>query len=158
MTESTAVTTSPKLQRLLQSIAGPETFNLFTLSLAALVFSLGKLTAYVADRSEDLVYILSALALSQSLMIVALAVAGKVLFRTTQGVQRSALVVIAIFASSILGSFLFESILRSWNIEPILLSEFQRVVSVLFSTVIFLGLGFVATILKSNLNQVNLGK
>jgi hypothetical protein len=158
VTESTAVTTSPKLQRLLQSIAGPETFNLFTLSLAALVFSLGKLTAYVADRSEDLVYILSALALSQSLMIVALAVAGKVLFRTTQGVQRSALVVIAIFASSILGSFLFESILRSWNIEPILLSEFQRVVSVLFSTVIFLGLGFVATILKSNLNQVNLGK
>jgi hypothetical protein len=158
VTESTAVTTSPKLQRLLQSIAGPETFNLFTLSLAALVFSLGKLTAYVADRSEDLVYILSALALSQSLMIVALAVAGKVLFRATQGVQRSALVVIAIFASSILGSFLFESILRSWNIEPILLSEFQRVVSVLFSTVIFLGFGFVATILKSNLNQVNLGK
>jgi len=158
VTESTGAKASPQTQRLLQNIAGLETFNLLTLSLAALVFSLGKLTAYVADRSEDLVYILSALALSQSLVIVVLAIVGKVLFRNTGGMQRSVLVVTVFLLAGILGSFLFESILRSWNIEPILLSEFQRIVSVLFSTVIFLGFGFVATILKRNLNQVNLGK
>jgi hypothetical protein len=158
VTESTTAKASPQFQRLLQNIAGPETFNLFTLSLASLVFSLGKLTAYLADRSEYLIYILSALALSQSLVIVVLAITGKVLFRNTQGTQRSALVVTVILASSFLGSFLFESILRSWNIEPILLSEFQRVLSVLSSTVIFLGFGFVAKILKSNFNQVSLGK
>ncbi len=158
MTESNAAKASPQMQQLLQNIAGQETFNLLTLSLAALAFSLGKLTAYLADRSEYLVYILSALALSQSLVIVLLAITGKLLFRNTRGMQRSALVVTAILLAGILGSFLFESILRSWNIEPILLSEFQRVVSVLSSTVIFLGFGFVATILKRNLNQVNLGK
>ena len=158
MTESIAAKASPQMQRLLQNIAGPETFSLFTLSLATLVFSLGKLTAYVADKSEYLVYILSALALSQSLVIVVLAIAGKVLFRYTQAVQRSALVVMVILAAGILGGFLFESILRSWNIEPISLSEFQRVVSLLFSTVIYLGFGFVSTILKNNLNQVNLGR
>jgi hypothetical protein len=158
VTESNAAKASPQTQQLLQNIAGRETFNLFTLSLAALAFSLGKLTAYLADRSEYLVYILSALALSQSLVIVLLAITGKVLFRNTRGMQRSALVVTVFLLAGILGSFLFELILRSWNIEPILLSEFQRVVSVLSSTVIFLGFGFVATILKRNLNQVNLGK
>ena len=158
MTDSTTAKASPKMQRLLQNIAGPETFSLLTLSLATLAFSLGKLTAYLADRSEYLVYILSALAISQSLVIVVLAIAGKILFRNARGVQSLALVVTVIFASSILSSFLFESILRSWSIDPISLSEFQRIVSLLFSTVIFLGFGFVSTILKSNLNQVNLGK
>ena len=158
MTESTAAKASPQMQQLLRNITGPETFNLFTLSLATLVFSLGKLTAYVADRSEYLIYVLSALAIAQILVIVVLVIVGKVLFHNTQDYLRSALVIIAIFFSSILGSFFFESILKHWNIEPISLSEFQRLISMLFATFIFLGLGFVSKILMSNLNQVNLGK
>jgi len=158
VTDPTSAMTSPQMRRFLQNFAGPETFNLVTLSLASLVYSLGKLTAYVADKSEYLVYILSALSLSQSLVIVLLAVTGKVLFRNSEGMQRSILVVTVILTSSVLGSFLFELILRSWSLEPISLSEFQRVVSLLFSTVIFLGFGFISTILKGNRDQVNLGK
>ena len=69
MTQLTATPASPKKRRLIQNIAGPETFNLAALGLSSLVFSLGKLTVYAADQSQFLVYSLGALAISQCLVV-----------------------------------------------------------------------------------------
>jgi hypothetical protein len=144
--------------KLFRNIAGPETFNLVSLCLATIVFSLGRLTVYAADQSENLVYILGALALSQSLVVIVLALVGRILFRAPLGNLRQLFVVIAIFAVSILGTILFESILRSWNLEPISQSWFQRAITLMFSTFIFLGFGWVSAALHNNFKQVNLGK
>jgi hypothetical protein len=149
---------SPSAWKLFRNVAGPETFNLFSLSLATLVFSLGRLTVYAADQSENLVYSLGAIALSQSLVVVVLALAGKVLFRAPLGKLRPLLVVTVISAVSILGTILFETILRSWNLEPISQSWFQRAITLMFSTFIFLGFGWVSAALDNNFKQVNLGK
>jgi hypothetical protein len=149
---------SPSAWKLFRNVAGPETFNLVALGLATLVFSLGRLTVYSAGQSENLVYILGALALSQSLVVVVLALTGKILFRAPLGKLRPLLVVAVILAASILGTILFESILRSWNLEPISQSWFQRAITLLFSTFIFLGFGWVSAALDNNFNQVNLGK
>lgn len=149
---------SPPAWKLLRNVAGPETFNLAALSLATLVFSLGRLTVYAADQSENLVYSLGAIALSQSLVVVVLALAGKALFRAPLGKLRPLLVVTVILAVSILGTILFETILRSWNLEPISQSWFQRAITLMFSTFIFLGFGWVSAALDNNFKQVNLGK
>ena len=149
---------SPPAWKLFRNVAGPETFNLVALSLATFAFSLGRLTVYAADQSENLVYILGALALSQSLVVIVLALAGKVLFQAPLGKLRPLLVVAVILAVSILGSILFETILRSWNLEPISQSWFQRAITLMFSTFIFLGFGWVSAALDNNFKQVNLGK
>ena len=158
MTLLDAAPKSPSAWKLFRNVAGPETFSLAALSLATLVFSLGRLTVYAADQSENLVYSLGAIALSQSLVVVVLALAGKVLFRAPLGKLRLLLVVTVILAVSILGTILFETILRSWNLEPISQSWFQRAITLMFSTFIFLGFGWVSAALDNNFKQVNLGK
>jgi hypothetical protein len=149
---------SPPARNLLQNLAGPETFNIVSLSLAALVFSLGKLTVYAADQSQFLIYSLSALAISQSLVVIALSVIGKFLFQASIGKAQLILVVAAILIVNILGTILFELILRNWTIDPISQSIFQRVISLLFTTFIYLGFGWVSAALDSNFKQVKLGK
>lgn len=145
-------------RKLLHSVAGPETFNLASLSLAALVFSLGKLTVYAADQSQYLVYSLSALAISQSLVVIVLSIIGKILFRSVAGKLVPAFIVAAILVVNILGTILFELILRNWDLVPIQQSLFQRVISLLFTTFTYLGFGWVSTALNSNFKQVTLGK
>ena len=149
---------NPQARKLLQNLAGPDTFNIVSLSLAALVFSLGKLTVYAADQGQFLVYSLSALAISQSLVVVALSAIGKFLFRAPVGKVRPILVVVSILIVNILGTILFELILRNWTIDPISQSIFQRVISLLFTTFIYLGFGWVSAALDSNFKQVKLGK
>lgn len=149
---------NPQARKLLQNLAGPDTFNIVSLSLAALVFSLGKLTVYAADQGQFLVYSLSALAISQSLVVIALSVIGKFLFRAPIGKVRPILVVVSILILNILGNIVFELILRNWNLEPIPQSVFQRVISLLFTTFIYLGFGWVSAALDSNFKQVKLGK
>jgi hypothetical protein len=149
---------SPPARNLLQNLAGPETFNIVSLSLAALVFSLGKLTVYAADQGQFLIYSLSALAISQSLVVIALSVIGKFLFQASIGKAQLILVVAAILIVNILGTILFELILRNWTIDPISQSIFQRVISLLFTTFIYLGFGWVSAALDSNFKQVKLGK
>jgi hypothetical protein len=92
------------------------------------------------------------------LVVIVLALVGKILFRAPLGNLRQLFVVAAIFAVSILGTILFESILRSWNLEPISQSWFQRAITLMFSTFIFLGFGWVSAALYNNFKQVNLGK
>lgn len=149
---------NPQARKLLQNLAGPDTFKIVSLSLAALVFSLGKLTVYAADQGQFLVYSLSALAISQSLIVIALSVIGKSLFRAPIGKVRPILVVVSILIVNVLGNILFELILRNWNLEPIPQSVFQHVISLSFTTFINLGLGWVSATLESNFKQVKLGK
>ena len=158
MTQSTTAPIKPPVRKLLQNLAGPDTFNLVSLSLAALVFSLGKLTVYAADQSQYLVYSLSALAISQCIVVIALSVIGKIIFRTPNGKLQPVFVVTAVLIVNILGTILFELILVNWNLEPIEQSVFQRVISLSFTTFIYLGLGWVSAALDSNFKQVRLGK
>jgi hypothetical protein len=158
VTQSTTAPIKPPVRKLLQNLAGPDTFNLVSLSLAALVFSLGKLTVYAADQSQYLVYSLSALAISQCIVVIALSVIGKIIFRTPNGKLQPVFVVTAVLIVNILGTILFELILVNWNLEPIEQSVFQRVISLSFTTFIYLGLGWVSAALDSNFKQVRLGK
>ena len=158
MTQSTTAPIKPPVRKLLQNLAGPDTFNLVSLSLAALVFSLGKLTVYAADQSQYLVYSLSALAITQCIVVIALSVIGKIIFRTPNGKLQPVFVVTAVLIVNILGTILFELILVNWNLEPIEQSVFQRVISLSFTTFIYLGLGWVSAALDSNFKQVRLGK
>lgn len=158
MTQLTTAPTSPQMRRLFQHLASPETFNLVSLILASLVFSLGKLTVYAADRSEYLVYILGALAISQILVVITLSLAGKVIFRSALGKFLPGLIVAAILLVNIFGTVLFEAILLSWNLEPVSQSIFQRTISLLFTTFIYLGFGWVSAVLVNNFKQVNLGR
>ena len=158
MTQLTDAPASPKKRRLIQNIAGPATFNLAALSLSSLVFSLGKLTVYAADQSQFIVYSLGALAISQCLVVVVLAIVGRLLSRASIGKLFPVLVVAAILLMNILGTFLFEVILRNWNLEPIPQSLLQRAISLMFTTFIFLGFGWVSAAMESNFRQVNIGK
>ena len=158
MTQLTFVAISPNARKLLQDLVGPATLNVFSLSLAALVFSLGRLTVYAADQSQYLVYSLSALAISQTLVVITLLIIGKFLFRAPARKLLSAFVVTAILVVNSLGAILFELILRNWNLEPIPQSLFQRAISLSFTTFIYLGIGWVAAALDMNFKQVKLGK
>ena len=158
MTQSTIALVIPPVRKIFRDVAGSHTFNLISLCLAALVFSLGRLTVYAADQSGFLIFALGALALSQCLVVILLSLAGKVLFRVPLDKFRPLLVVALILLVNILGTILFETILMSWNLEPISQSWFQRAISLMFSTFIFLGFGWVAAALDNNFMQVNLGK
>ena len=146
------------MRRLFQHIAGPETFHLGSLILASLVFSLGKLTVYAADRGEYLVYSLGALTISQILVVIALSIAGRLIFRAPLAGFQPALVVATILLANVFGTLLFEFILGNWNLEPIPQSMFQRIISLLFTTFIFLGFGWVSAVLGNNFKQVTLGR
>jgi hypothetical protein len=158
VTQPTVAPISPPARKVFKDLAGPDTFNLVSLSLAALVFSLGKLTVYAADQSQYLVYSLSALAISQCLVVIALSIIGKFLFRAPTEKLLPVFVVIAILAVNIFGTILFELILRSWNLEPISQSIFQRIISLSFTAFIYLGFGWVSAALDMNFKQVRLGK
>ena len=158
MTQLTATPVSPKKRQIIKNIAGPETFNLAALSLSSLVISLGKLTVYAADQSQFIVYSLGALAISQCLVVALLAIIGKLVPRTSLGKFFPGLVVAVILLVNILGTLLFEAILRIWNLEPIPQSLLQRAVSLMFTTFIYIGFGWVSAALESNFRQVNIGK
>jgi hypothetical protein len=98
------VAISPKGRKLLQDLVGPDTFSLVSLSLAALVFSLGRLTVYAADQSQYLVYSLSALAISQTLVVITLSIIGKFLFHAPARKLLPAFVVTAIVVVNILAA------------------------------------------------------
>jgi len=158
VTEVTASWIRPEVRALFQNLVGPHTFNLISLILASLVFSLGRLTVYAADNSEFFVYSLSAIAISQVLVIVLLSVLGKIVFRISWTKLQTPLAVTSILLVNILGTRTFETILESWNLEPIPQSWFQRVISLLFTTFIYLGFGRVLMVLSRNLLQVDLAK
>jgi hypothetical protein len=156
VTELTAAPINPQSQQSFQNIVGSHTFNLIALCLTSIVFSLGKLTAYAADQNGFFSYSASAMALSQSLVIVSLSFFGRALRRVSQERMQIALTLLAILLANIFGSILFETILHSWNLEPITQSFFQRVISLLFSTFLYLGFGWTIRALGRNFAQVKL--
>lgn len=158
MTELTSANASFSFRDLFRNLAGPDTFNLVSLSLASLVFSLGKLTVYAADEIDFFTYSVGAIAISQILVVVLLSILGKALSRTPLGKIRSWFVVGAILTVNVLGTLLFEAILRSWNFDPISQSLFQRAISLAFTTFIYLGFGWTTLTLGRNFNQVSLAK
>lgn len=158
MTEFISAHTSSSLRDLARNLAGPDTFNLFSLSLASLVFSLGKLTVYAADESDFFIYSVGAIAISQILVVVLLSILGQALWRAPLGKIRSWFVVGLILTVNVIGTVLFEAIFRSWNFEPISQSLFQRAISLAFTTFIYLGFGWTFLVLGGNFNQVSLGK
>lgn len=158
MTELTTTPLSQGSKRLFQSLVGPPTFDLVSLSLAGLVFSLGRLTVYAADKSEFIVYIACAVAISQSLVTVLLFILGRTILLVASEKLWLILTVALILLANVFGTILFEAILKSWNFEPIAQSIFQRAISLLFTTFIYLGFGLVRKVLDGNFMQVNLAK
>lgn len=158
MTKLTTTPLSQGSKRLFQSLVGPPTFDLVSLSLAGLVFSLGRLTVYVADKSEFIVYIACAVAISQSLVTVLLFILGRTILLVASKKLWLMLTVALILLTNVFGTILFEAILKSWNFEPIAQSIFQRAISLLFTTFIYLGFGLVRKVLDGNFMQVNLAK
>ena len=143
---------------LFQNLVGPHTFNLVALSLASLVFSLGRLTVYAADKGEFIVYSACAIAISQSAVTVALLILGKAILLLVTEKVRLSLIVATILLANVFGTIFFEAILNSWNLDPISQSLFQRVISLLFTTFIYLGFGLVLLVIDGNFMQVNLAK
>jgi hypothetical protein len=158
VTELTPTLLSPGARRLFQNLVGPPTFDVFALSVASLVFSLGRLTVYAADKSEFIVYIACAIAISQSLVTVLLLILGRTILLVASKKFWLMLVVALILLTNVFGTILFEAILKSWNFEPIAQSIFQRAISLLFTTFIYLGFGLVRKVLDGNFMQVNLAK
>jgi hypothetical protein len=158
VTELTPTPPSPGARRLFQNLVGPPTFDVFALSVASLVFSLGRLTVYAADKSESIVYIACAIAISQSLVTVLLLILGRAILLVASEKLWLMLVVTLILLTNVFGTILFEAILYSWNFDPIAQSPFQRAISLLFTTFIYLGFGWVRKVLDGNFLQVNLAK
>lgn len=158
VTDSYASRIKPKLETLLQNLVGQHTFHLVSMVLASLTFSLGRLTVYAANESEFFIYVACAITIAQSLVISTLLIAGILVFRAPWVNLRAPLAVISILLVNTLGTIVFEEILRSWSLEPISQSLFQRVISMLFITSIYLGFGRIILLLNSNLKQVDLVK
>ena len=158
MTGLTIERVIPQSRRLLQNLAGPETFNVFALSLATLVFSLAKLTVYAADSNSLFTYSACAMVISQTLVVITLAISGRYIFLISLGDLRIFVVLLAILITNLLGTIAFEEILRSWNLEPIPHSFFQQVITFTFVAFIYLGFGWVFEVLGRNLRQVDLAK
>ena len=158
MTELTSAPLTPGSRRLFQNLVGPHTFDLVSLSLAGLVFALGRLTVYAADKSESIVYSACAIAISQCVVTVLLSILGKPILRVSSERLRLSLVVALLLLANVFGTVLFEAILFSWNFDPIAQSIFQRAISLLFTTFIYLGFGLVRQVLDANFMQVKLAK
>jgi len=158
VTKSTASWISPGLRTLFQNLVGTHTFNLISLILASLVFSLGRVTVYAADNSEFFIYSLCAIAISQVLVIVLLSFLGKIMVRISWTMLHPPFAVLSILLVNIFGTVAFEAMLESWNLDPIPQSWFQRLISLLFTTFIYLGFGQVIMVLNRNLLQVGLAK
>lgn len=158
MTELSTAPVIPQTRRIFENLAGPNTFNIFALSLASLVFSLAKLTVYAADSSGFFVYSACAMAISQSLVVIALSVSGRFIFLISLGKLRTLVVLLAILIANLFGTIAFEEILRSWNLEPIAHTSFQQVISFTFIAFIFLGFGWIFQVLDGNFKQTDLAK
>lgn len=128
------------------------------MSLAAIVFSLGRLTVYAANESEYFGYIACAIAISETLVTISMSAFGRMIYRAPWEKFRPYLAVASIVLVNALGTFAFEAILRNWNIEPIPQSVFQRIISLLFTTFIYLGFGQALQVLDGNFRQVRLAK
>jgi len=128
------------------------------MTLAALVFSLGKLTVYAASQSYLFIYSASAVAISQCFVVVSLLILGRYISRVSLAAGRAMLVVIAILLANIIGTILFEEILFNWNLNPISQSVLQRIISLTFATCTYLGFDTVFQIFGRNFKQVNLAK
>ena len=158
MTELTTLPLTPGSRRLFQNLVGPHTFDLVSLSLAGLVFALGRLTVYAADKSESIVYSACAIAISQGVVTVLLSILGRPILLVLSEKFRLLLAVTLLLLANVFGTVLFEAILHSWNFEPIAQSIFQRAISLLFTTFIYLGFGLVRQVLDGNFMQVKLAK
>lgn len=158
MTELTSTPLSPRSRTLFQNFAGPHTFDLFALSLAGLVIALGRLTVYAADKSESIIYSACAIAISQCLVSVLLLILGRTILLVAREKLRLSLVVALLLIANVFGTILFEAILSSWNFDPIAQSTFQRAISLLFTTFVYLGFGLVRQVLNGNFVQVRLAK
>lgn len=139
-------------------LSGYQTFQILTLSIASLVFSLGKITVYIAGSGYLFVYSAVAIAISQTAVVVTLSLLGKRIVRTLEVNLRFSQVILAILLVSLAGSVLFEAILLSWNLEPIEQSLFQRVVSLIFATSMYLGFGWLAFVLSGNFSDVKMAQ
>jgi hypothetical protein len=158
VTELTAMPLNPGSRRFFQNLVGSHTFDLVSLSLAGLVFALGRLTVYAADKSESIVYTACAIAISQCAVTVLLSILGRPILHVQSEKLRLSLVVTLLLLANVFGTVLFEAILFSWNFDPIPQSIFQRAISLLFTTFIYLGFGLVRQVLDANFMQVKLAK
>ena len=158
MTQLTTTPLGPGSRRLFQNLVGSHTFDLVSLSLAGLVFALGRLTVYAADKSESIVYSACAIAISQCVVTVLLAVLGRPILHVFSEKLQLILVLALLLLANVFGTILFEAILSSWNIDPIPQSIFQRAISLLFTTFIYLGFGLVRQVIDANFMQVKLAK
>jgi hypothetical protein len=131
---------------------------LFALILASFVFSLGRLTVYAATEAKLLTYSAGAVAISEIAVIVSLSILGKYILQNSVENFWLVLTVFAIGLTHIVGTILFEAILKSWHLEPIHQSLFQRVVSLAFTLFVYLGLGWGLHALTKNRKEVGLAR
>lgn len=157
-TESYANRIKLRFKVLVLNLVGKHTFHLVAMVFASLAYSLAKLTVYAADENQLFIYVAGAITIAQSLVVASLWIVGMLVFRTPLAKFQAPLAVIAILLLNLLGTIVFEEILRSWSIEPISQSLFQRSIGLLFTTLIYLGFGRVLLVLNTNWKQVDLAK
>ena len=158
MNEVARAVNHQRFSALIHQLSGYQTFQILTLSLASLIFSLGKITVYIAGSRDIFVYSAAAIAISQTVVVVTLSILGKRIVRTPEVNLRFSQVVLVILFMSFVGSLLFEAILFSWNLEPIEQSLFQRAISLMFATSMYLGFGWLAFVLSENFRDVKMAQ
>ena len=117
-------------------ISGPRAFSATALILASMIVSLNKISVITFSTLDPLIYVASAVILSQMIAIVFLALIGKAISRVINLVLRVTLLVSAYGISTLVANKILELLFNAWSLELVTPSTWQALISVIFSTLI----------------------
>ncbi len=120
-----------------------------------MIVSLNKISVITFSTLDPLIYVASAVILSQMIAIVFLALIGKAISRVINLVLRVTLLVSAYGISNLVANKILELLFNAWSLELVTPSTWQALISVIFSTLIFLGSSWVVHLITGNMNQVS---
>jgi len=139
---------------LASQISGPRAFSVTSLILATTFVTLNRISVIAFEVSDLLIYVASAVILSQMIAFVVLIFAGKGILQVTNLAVRTTLVITAYFVATILANEIIKLLFQSWNIDQISPPTWQIMLNIIFTTLIFLGFSWVGHFISGNLYQV----
>ena len=156
MTNRARVIDLSMFSELASQISGPCAISVTSLLLATTFVTLNRISVIAFEVSDPLIYVASAVILSQLFALVFLFLSGRPILRVTNLAFRTGLVVTLFFVSAILANIILKLLLQAWGIEQITPPQWQIVINLIFITLIFLGISWVVNFISANLNQVTI--
>lgn len=154
MTNRARVIDFSRFSELASQISGPRAFSVTSLILATTFVTLNRISVIAFEVSDPLIYVASAVILSQMIAFVVLIFAGKGILQVTNLAVRTTLVITAYFVATILANEIIKLLFQSWNIDQISPPTWQIMLNLIFTTLIFLGFSWVGHFISGNLYQV----